>query len=378
MTASALAVPGPALVIGGGLAGAAAAAALAARGWQVQVLDAAPLPASGASALPAGLMAPHLSGDDNLLSQLSRHGVRATWRHAHALLQEGTDWHASGTLEHRLKSRRGLDVLEGLPPEWHEPARADQRAAAGLHEDAVAIWHPRAAWIRPAALVRAWLAHPAITWRGDMRVDRVARGSRPGEWELRDARGHEIARASLVVIAAALGSASLAGGHLAIQPVRGQVSWGLHTPDLNLPAFPVNGNGHLLAHVPTGEGPAWITGSTYGRGDTATDARAADHADNLARLRALVPGLAGRLAPAFAAGRVRGWTGVRCASTDRRPLVGELEPGLWVCTAMGSRGLTFAALCGELLAARLHGEPLPLPTPLAAALDLARQQPRPR
>jgi tRNA 5-methylaminomethyl-2-thiouridine biosynthesis bifunctional protein len=39
---------------------------------------------------------------------------------------------------------------------------------------------------------------------------------------------------------------------------------------------------------------------------------------------------------------------------------------------MGSRGLTFAALCGELLAARLHGEPLPLEPRLAAALDTAR------
>jgi tRNA 5-methylaminomethyl-2-thiouridine biosynthesis bifunctional protein len=40
---------------------------------------------------------------------------------------------------------------------------------------------------------------------------------------------------------------------------------------------------------------------------------------------------------------------------------------------MGSRGLTFAALCGELLAARLHGEPLPLPLSLAMALDVRRQ-----
>ena len=40
---------------------------------------------------------------------------------------------------------------------------------------------------------------------------------------------------------------------------------------------------------------------------------------------------------------------------------------------MGSRGLTFAALCGELLAARLHGEPLPLPASLAGALDAGRQ-----
>ena len=39
---------------------------------------------------------------------------------------------------------------------------------------------------------------------------------------------------------------------------------------------------------------------------------------------------------------------------------------------MGSRGLTFAALCGELLAARLHAEPLPLEPRLADALDTAR------
>jgi tRNA 5-methylaminomethyl-2-thiouridine biosynthesis bifunctional protein len=39
---------------------------------------------------------------------------------------------------------------------------------------------------------------------------------------------------------------------------------------------------------------------------------------------------------------------------------------------MGSRGLTFAPLAAELLAARLHHEPLPLPARLAAALDPAR------
>jgi tRNA 5-methylaminomethyl-2-thiouridine biosynthesis bifunctional protein len=41
---------------------------------------------------------------------------------------------------------------------------------------------------------------------------------------------------------------------------------------------------------------------------------------------------------------------------------------LWVCSGLGSRGLTFAALCGEVLAARLHGEPLPITQKLADAL----------
>lgn len=371
MGAPPFAAPGHALVIGGGLAGAAAAAALAHRGWQVQVLDAAPDPASGASALPAGLMAPHLSGDDNLLSQLSRHGVQVTWRHAQVLLREGTDWGATGALEHRVRTRRGPHPDPGA--RWRCEASPSQRAQACLPQDAPVVWHPQAAWIRPAALVRAWLAHPAITWRGGVRVTRIERA--PSGWGLFDEQGRQAAQAPLVVVAAALGSGPLAGHRLALQPVRGQVSWGLQSPTQALPPFPVNGNGHLLTHIPTTEGLAWITGSSYGHGDAATDQRPQDHADNLARLRTLVPEIAQRLASEFAANRVRAWTGVRCASTDRRPLVGELEPGLWVSTAMGSRGLTFAALCADLLVARLHGEPLPLPQPLAAALDLARQRP---
>jgi tRNA 5-methylaminomethyl-2-thiouridine biosynthesis bifunctional protein len=373
VTAAAFATPGDALVIGGGLAGASAAAALAAHGWKVRVFDAAREPASGASALPAGLMAPHLSGDDNLLSQLSRHGVQATWRHAKALLREGIDWCGSGTLEHRVKSRRGAPPPDRHPPPRHPDASTRQRAAACLPQEALAVWHPRAAWIRPAALVHAWLAHPAITWVGGTHIADLQRAG--AAWRLIDSNGHEVARAPLVLIAAALGSGPLAGTRLSLHAVRGQISWGLQSAAHGLPEFPINGHGHLLSHIPTEAGLSWISGSSYGRGDTGTDERSEDHADNLARLRILVPALAERLAAEFAQGRVQAWTGVRCASTDRRPLVGELEPGLWVTTAMGSRGLTFAALCADLLAARLHGEALPLPPPLAAALDLARQRP---
>ena len=49
-------------------------------------------------------------------------------------------------------------------------------------------------------------------------------------------------------------------------------------------------------------------------------------------------------------------------------------PGLWLSTAMGARGLTLSLLCAELLAARLHGEPLPLDVRLARALGTERLQ----
>jgi tRNA 5-methylaminomethyl-2-thiouridine biosynthesis bifunctional protein len=134
----------------------------------------------------------------------------------------------------------------------------------------------------------------------------------------------------------------------------------------------MNGNGHFIPSVPTWQGHAWYCGSTFEPGQTSLEARAADHAFNLARLRGLAPEAAEELVPAFASGSIHAWTGIRCAATDRRPLLGEVEPGLWVSTAMGSRGLTFAALCGELLAARVHGEPFPLDRRLAQALDVTR------
>ena len=97
--------------------------------------------------------------------------------------------------------------------------------------------------------------------------------------------------------------------------------------------------------------------------------------ENLRRVAQILPGAAAAMQATAQQGRIRSWSGVRCTSADRRPLAGEVAPGLWLSTAMGSRGLTFAALCGELIAARLRQEPLPLEARLALALDLSRLGP---
>ena len=371
---------GRCVVVGAGLAGAAAAASLARRGWQVQVLDSAPAPAAGASAVPAGLLCPDHSPDDNLLSRLSRSGVRATLQQARALLREGTDWQLTGALEHRV-SVHGADPEGSTDPVrmWSRSADPAHRQLALLNDTAVARWHPHAAWIKPAALVRAWLAQPGISWRGGIRVARIERQSQG--WTLLDAAGRAVAQADLVVIAAAQESAALlatasTAAALTLQPVRGQLSWAVRQAGQRLPPFPVNGLGYFIADVPLAGGSAWLCGSTFVRGDTGLDGRHADHEENLGRLQHLLPATARQLASTFATSALQAWTGIRCASADRRPLVGELEPGLWLSTAMGSRGLTFAALCAELIAARLHDEPLLLPRKLAAALDVGRRSGR--
>ena len=97
-----------ALVIGAGLSGSAVAHSLAVRGWAVTVIDQASGVGAGASGLPAGLAAPHVSPDDNVLSRITRAGVSATLQRAQALLQSGTDWALTGVLEHNLAGKRRL------------------------------------------------------------------------------------------------------------------------------------------------------------------------------------------------------------------------------------------------------------------------------
>jgi tRNA 5-methylaminomethyl-2-thiouridine biosynthesis bifunctional protein len=397
---SSRATPGRCVVIGAGLAGAAVAASLARRGWQVTVLDTAAEPASGASGLPAGVLAAHVSPDDSLLSRLSRSGVRATLQQAEALLQAGSDWSPTGVLERALDHPRVLPVAwlrdtADAARDWARAASPAQLAACRLPATERAVWHAKGGWIRPASLVKAWLALPGIHWRGLSSAKRLVR--RDGAWRVLGESDEELASADLVVLAAGHVSADLAAcadrgisgetapqRRLALQAIRGQVTWAQLPDDVakDLPAFPVNGHGSLIPGLPLPGGApgdrAWLTGSTYERGGAGTEIRPADDQHNLARLGTLLPNAHNIVAGGNMKQLVSAWAGVRCATPGRLPALGPLRPngeqctdvppGLWVCSGLGSRGLTFAALCGEVLAARLHGEPLPITLKLADAL----------
>ena len=386
----------PVIVIGAGLAGAACARALADRGYAVRVLDQGTAPAAGASGLPVGLVAPHASPDDSVISRLSRAGLRAMRDRMTHLLREGQDWGNSGVQERRLpgKTRKG-----GAPAMWrtHWPTEgaawtSDFDALNVMDTPAVpdhTLWHPKGAWVRPAALVRALLQHPRIHWQGQAQVTHLACATQGGasaakRWSVMHhddvlAQGAHIVLAMGPATPKLLQDSGLAVQALPMRPLRGQLSWGrmadLPETDGPWPHSPVNGHGCFIHSIASEDGPAWFAGSTFDRTRESADILAQDHAENLTRVQALLPEHAPQFEAAFAPENVRAWAGVRCSVPDRLPMVGavpDAPEGLWVCSAMGSRGLTLAVLCGETLAAQWTGEPSPLEPALARALTSSR------
>lgn len=356
-----------ALVIGAGLAGASVTAALCRRGWRVTLLDAAEGPARAASALPVGVLSPHLTRQPTPMSRLTALGTPIARAELERLVPPGAGWQAT-TIDNR-----------GAHAPGQQPA----------------------ALVRPGALVQAWLAEAGerLDARWNTPVAGLSRG--PGQWQALDPAGRAIAAAPHAVIAAALGSCGLApeaGGAWPLGPVLGQMSLGA-LEGAPLSDRPQRDDGVFVPEyrdsglAPRWPAAIWAMGSTYARGRTDTALSDAAHRDNAARLRALAPAAADRLEDELAQGRLLGWAGVRCASMDRLPLVGAAPdpaawaardgagdaasavprlPGLWLLTALGSRGLSLAAACGQWLAAEMDGEAPGLDAGLRAAIDPAR------
>lgn len=377
-----------ALVVGAGLAGCALAAALAEHGWRSTLIDAAAAPATQGSGNPAGLFHGIVNPQDGVHARFNRAAALQAQRSVQQALHEGlaqgsvqgllrleTSGLSAAQMQHRLHSLQ-------LPADYVQVLDAAQAGThAGLVLTHPAWLYPGGGWVRPAALARASLhrAGAATEFRGGLQVASLRRGN--GGWQLRDAAGGLIAAAETVVLANAGDALRLLGArHWPVRSVRGQISQ-CAAPLLRLPRLPLAGDGYLLPAVDS----IAIFGATSQADDGDPRLREADHLYNLERLARLSPQ---RLpAPCQLQGRV-GW---RCVAQDRLPLVGAVpdetaidragferladlprQPGLYVISGMGSRGIAWSGLAAQLLAAQIAGAPLPLEAALVDALDPAR------
>ena len=392
--APAAAPPGrDAIVVGAGLAGAAVAAALARLGAAVTVFDRHPEPAAEASGNPAGLFHGTVNEEDGTHARLFRAAALVAQREYRAAIGLGVPGSADGLL--RLETRPGgagamratLSRL-GLPADYVQALDAHAASRlAGVELPADAWFYPGGGWIAPAAWARVALETPGVRFVGGMSIAALSRDS--GQWMLHDRSGRTVAQAPVLVLANAAQAARLLAALGAppwpLEHSRGQVTW--WAPPQPLPLkLPVAGDGYAL---PLADGRV-LCGATRAAGEPGDDAapRPADHRQNLERLQRLT-GLAAPTDPGLLDGRV-GW---RLHSGDRLPIAGAVpwpvdrmapgqrldqarllprEPGLYVLTALGARGLTLAPLLGRLVAAMATATPWPLEQDLADAVDPGR------
>lgn len=349
-------------VIGAGVAGAAVAHALAARGHTVVVIDSAASPASGASGNHAGVFRPLPALDDSRLARLLRAGFLQGRRQFPALPGARFGWtgvlHIARDAKHADTQRR-VATEHALPPEFCRYVEREAASAlAGWPVEQGGWWFAQGGWINPPSLCRALLAD--IDCRFGQSVARLERANE--RWHLRDASGALILAADAVVLANGIGAAALAPEHaLPIRAGRGLVS---HVPEAATPPFDIVAT--RTGYVTPAVDGMRCAGATLAADDLDPTPRLADHIENLQRLDMALPGFGQGLDPATLAGRV----GFRPMSPDRLPIVGPLaiNDDLWIINGYGARGLVFAAICAELLASQIDGEPLPLERDLVAAV----------
>lgn len=375
-----------ALIIGAGLAGCAAAWALAEQGWRSTVLERRATPASEASGNPAGLFHGIVNAQDGVHARFNRAAALAARAAVLAAIDRGVPGNAQGLLRlettlvanqmHALLRRIGLpaDYVQAL-----DPGQASEHAGIALAHPA--WFYPGGGWVHPAGLARSYLDRAAgqVELRARVEVQTLRRTG--DAWELLDAAGQRIARAPTVVLANAGDALRLLGApDWPVAQVRGQISLA-GAARLALPRLPVAGAGYLLPAI-TGQA---LFGATAQRGDTDPSVRDADHRFNLAQLARLTT-----RPVALHADELTGRTAWRSSSTDRLPVIGAVPdadlpearldhprlvprlPGLFVFTALGSRGITWSALGAQVLASWVTGAPAPVEASLLDAVDPAR------
>ena len=363
--------PKIALVIGGGVAGCAAAHALAERGVAVTLLERADRLATGASGNSRGILHARFGAGNAPLHCF----VLAAYGHALALFDEVLP------VDGILRDECGLLQLDFSPDESKRMARLAERVwpeqllqfvdagmateLTGMQMAYGGLWFPGGGWVVPPSLCERLVGNTCIDVRLSHTVDSLTRtdagwsvigkDSSDGAWAI---------EAEQVVVCCAHSALALEPfSRFPLTPVRGQVT-----------LLPATADSESLRAVFCGEGycaPALegvhVTGATHAFNDESLELRPSDHIDNLAKLAAHAPAFREALGE-IDIEKLGGRAAIRCSAPGAMPLVGQVQTDLYCSLAHGTRGLLTAGLSGEMIAALVCGQLSPLPTSVQRAL----------
>ena len=364
------------VVIGAGICGATICNELLERGKSVCIVDAAPAPASACSSHAYAIAHPHIGKGSPRLLRLTRLAfllAEARWSKV---------WRQHGIFQPTKKDREfdkeevssylhSLDLKEdiAIPLDAQEAEKICGISQSG-------VWLPRGACLNLNEASKKLLQeHEQLTCLWNTRVAGLECVN--GVWLLVDESGQKIVSANQVVVSAAMQSKELMasiGIRLPLKPVRGQLSiFSVKAGDSwidQLPKVGVTGDGYCLpAEKLEDGGYRWIVGSSFDEGEDDLHPRESSDDFNREQAKGLVNFFAGDQKALVKCGE---FVGVRCVAGDRLPMIGPViqRPGIFLATALGSRGILWSALAAKLITAQLLEDDFALLARLGFAADL--------
>jgi|GEM_PF-1358818 len=381
-----------AIVIGGGLAGTCAAHSLAIRGWNVTLVERNHNLAQEASGNPVGILTPLITHKNDPIGEFYLQGFEYSLSHLKKINSNNhkVNFYNTGAIE-LSASKINKDLSEIIIPDADIEKISASKASqyCGLEISTEALFLEKCGFVNPADLCHANIMSVSDKVNILLYKDILSLHKKDENWVVTDTNGDEVAAAPVAIIANAADALKFSQCNwLAINKVRGQLTY-LPRSGLSLKKILCYDGGYIAPEI----NGLHFVGATYGRDNFSYEISLEDHKINIENLKKVIN--IGYVKYDNLQGRVS----FRASCIDRRPIIGAVPDvdaffrdysdlhhgrknkqyppgkyfeGLYISTAYGSRGLTGCPIGGELIAAMVSNEKLPLPQNIVNTLNPAR------
>ena len=373
------------IVIGGGLAGAASAEAMARRGYHVTLIERHGSLAQEASGNPLGVLYPRLTGGETSLNTFALQGFLYTLGLLNHIKINEENYQQCGVLQLAFNARerkRIASVINEYPELVHEVNKITASELSGISIEHDGMFIPQAGWLNPASFCEALTRCPNI--KKQTSTEALSIEKRTQGWQVLSKAGFIAEASNLIIANATDGQAFTQTSHCEMQSVRGQITFLPATDSSEALKTVICTDGYLS---PARQGQHCL-GATFSPNDENTDIREAEHLNNLIMLKSLAPEWN---KTGYDVKALLGRASVRATTSDYLPLAGaildvsqlkESPPrynappsslpwldGLYINAGHGAKGLVNAPLCAEIIASLICHEPAPVDCSLLSALD---------
>ena len=355
-----------AVIIGGGLAGASSAYALARRGLKVLLCEGESALAQRASGNRLGLIMPYISDYSSPLERVYSTGFRFTIEMLRSVFSEEGLLNQVGGIQLPTTTRLKKLIHDRTAiigsTEIQRISALEGSELSGITISHPSLYAPESGYVSPVRMVEALLQWCAQTGELRMNTQVIDLKRDHTGWCCYLASGDTVSTPNVIVCGAYESSALTPLSWLPLEPVRGQTVSVKSSPTSRALRTIICFDGYL---TPEHAG-AHLLGAQYRHNDLRLTPSEEDSSEMLLRCQRWLPEL--QFTPtSIESPRVC----FRTSTTDRLPYIGAvpdlpaiqressyLQPGLFVNVGHGSRGLLSCPFAGELIARLITEEAL--------------------